>query len=252
MDSNVAEPYSGAFRKDSMWPSVPAHEALRHCRRFLVDLLTNQLPAGAAGPDAPDAPDVDVLGVVCHLTAASRLAESNLVGPPPPPVMARSEPNLVEVLVEWERSGVAVEDALRRTRGLTGSLLAMNLFTYELDIRRAMGVGDPAYHPALAMALDVAVSGAGAMVGLLGLPPVRFETPGSCWEVGEGEPEVTVWAAPLELYRCLIGRRPPGRIRSLRWSDDPEPWLQVFEWQPFRPSDIPVGRPRCGHVVYRV
>jgi len=115
-----------------------------------------------------------------------------------------------------------------------------------------MGVGDPAYHPALAMALDVAVSGAGAMVGLLGLPPVRFETPGSCWEVGEGEPEVTVWAAPLELYRCLIGRRPPGRIRSLRWSDDPEPWLQVFEWQPFRPSDIPVGRPRCRHVVYRV
>jgi hypothetical protein len=234
MDLNVAEPNPRAFRKSSTWPQVPPHEALRFCRQFLVDLLSRS-PA----PGAPPAGEhgVDVVDLVRHLTTNSRLAEANLTGPPPRLRKRLAGLDLKELLVEWERSGTVVERALRRSHGLAGSLLVTDVFTHELEIRRALGTAEPGCHPAMPTAFDVVIARIGATVGRLGMPALRFKTYGAWWVVGDGEPAVTVSTRPIELYDCLIGRSSPGQIRGLHWSDDPEPWLRVFSRVPLDPPE---------------
>lgn len=236
---DVAEPNTGAFRKNSSWPPVAPHAALRYCRRFLVDLLRSR-PDDFAVP-VSGRHGADVLSLVCHLTANSRQAEATLTGQPREQSARLRGLTLPELLAEWERSGLVVEHALLHAHGLTGSLLVTDLFTHELDIRRALGSAEPTCHPALPTAIDVAIGGAGAVVGRLGLPALCFETTGAAWVVGEGEPAVTVSAPPMELYNSLVGRRSLRQIRALRWSADPEPWLRVFAWGPFRPTDEPAG-----------
>jgi len=157
----VVEPNTGAFRKETSWPPVPPHVALRHSRRYLVELLNTHLPdypaTAPATPAEPAAPNgAEVLGLVRHLTANSLLAESNLTGRAPTSMAELSPLSLAELLAEWERSGAVVEEALRDARGLTGSLLVTDLFAHELDIRRTLGVDEPRCHPALDTALDVA------------------------------------------------------------------------------------------------
>src|SRR3954465_924859 len=71
---DVVEPNTGAFRKETSWPPVPPHVALRHSRRYLVELLNPHLPdypaTAPATPAEPAAPNgAEVLGLVRHLTA---------------------------------------------------------------------------------------------------------------------------------------------------------------------------------------
>jgi uncharacterized protein (TIGR03083 family) len=234
---DVTEPNTSAFRKNSTWPPVPPHTALRYCRRYLVDLLSSHPGDSEGTASARDG--VCVSGLIRHLTANSRLAEATLTGRAPARPAALRRLSLPELLSEWERSGTVVEHALHGARGLTGSLLVTDLFTHELEIRRALGLAEPTCHPALPTGIEVVIGGASAVVGRLGLPALRFETTGAAWVAGEGEPAVTVSATPMELYNSLIGRRSLCQIRALQWSADPEPWLRAFSWGPFRPPDEP-------------
>jgi len=251
----VVEPNTGAFRKETSWPPVPPHVALRHSRRYLVELLNTHLPdypsTAPATPAEPAAPNgAEVLGLVRHLTANSLLAESNLTGRAPTSMAELSPLSLAELLAEWERSGAVVEEALRDARGLTGSLLVTDLFAHELDIRRTLWVDEPRCHPALDTALDVAAGTAGATVAVLGLPTLRLETLGAAWEIGEAEPAATVWGPPLDLYSCLTGKRSVEQIRALKWTEDPEPWLRAFAGGLSCTSQTPQGRTPCGEPVY--
>ena len=213
---------------------VPVSAALRHCRRFLVDLISSW-PEDYALPVATATHSQDVFGLLRHLTENSRQAEATLGGRAarlPGPLAGLG---VADLLREWERSGAIVESALRGSRAPAGSVLLTDLLVHELDIRRALGSGEPDCHPAIPAALDVVVGGAGAVVSRLGLPAMRFETVGRSWVVGAGEPTVTVSASPVELFNSLTGRRSLRQIRALRWSADPEPRLRVFAWGPFRP-----------------
>lgn len=236
----MATPNSGAFRKTSTCEPVPVSAALRHCRRFLVDLVGGR-PEDRFRPVATTTHGPDVFHLLRHLTENSRLAEANLAGRPARLPHGLSALPVADLLREWERSGAAVEDALHGRRAPAGSVLLTDLLVHELDIRRAYGAQEPYCHPAVSMALDVVVGGAGAVLGRLGLPALRFETVGESWVVGEGEPEATVSAPPVELFNSLTGRRSLRQIRALRWSADPEPRLRVFAWGPFLPLPEPVG-----------
>jgi len=177
----------------------------------------------------------DVFALLCHLTRNSRQSEAVLAGHPPRLPGPLTGLSVGAVLDEWERSGTVVEAALRGRRPPAGSVLLTDLLAHELDIRRAVGAGEPECHPAIPAALDVVVNGAGAVVSRLRLPALRFETVGSSWVFGEGEPMATVSAPPMELFSSLTGRRSLRQIRELRWSADPEPRLRAFAWGPFRP-----------------
>lgn len=232
----MASTYSEAFR-DRTRCDLPVPQALRHCRRYLADLVGSRPENCARAVGTTHGRDV--FGLLCHLAENSRQAEAALGGRAARLDGPLAASSVADLLHEWERSGAIVERALRASRAPAGSVLLTDLLVHELDIRRALGVAEPDCHPAVATGLDVAVNGAGAVVSRLGLPAMRFQTAGTSWVVGRGEPATTVSAPPVELFNSLTGRRSLRQIRALRWSADPEPGLRAFAWGPFRPLPDP-------------
>ena len=233
----MAEPNLVAFHKTSTWPTVPHYVALNHSRRSLIRLLGDR--PDAAGLLVWACHGIDMLDLVRHLTANCHRAEAVLTGRlrTTPETARPDQLGLPELLEEWERSGSVVERALRTAHGQAGALLVMDSFTHELYARRTLGSPEPGCHPAMPASFDVVVGGAGAVVGRLALPAIRFVTDGATWIVGHGEPAVSVEAKPMDLYRSLVGQLTLREIRQLDWSADPEPWLRVFSWGPFFPPD---------------
>jgi uncharacterized protein (TIGR03083 family) len=202
----------------------------RHVRSNLVYVLASR--PDAARLSVPACPGWTVYDTVAHLVAACHLAERNLLGGR----RGRARGTLPELLAEWERSGARVEQGLRdSSSSRAGSVLVMDAYTHEYDIRYAVRSRLPAEHPAFRTAFDLAVGGFGLSVTLLGRPALRLETASSAWDVGDGDPAAVVFGTEHDLYRSLVGRRTLQQIRELAWTADPTTWLPAFTWGPFRP-----------------
>lgn len=141
---------------------------------------------------------------------------------------------------EWTRMGEQTERMLEAGGVRRGSLMVMDAFTHELDLRYAIGASLPADHPAYRRAFEVLLNGFSASVVAHNLPAVVIEVDGQEWRAGTGDPVATLSGDRYDVYRSLVGRRTHEQITRLGWSRDSHRWLPAFTWGPFTPPLTPV------------
>ncbi|MFD4657131.1 maleylpyruvate isomerase family mycothiol-dependent enzyme [Kitasatospora sp. NPDC058444] len=217
----------------SLWDRAPDHLAYRGARENITALL-GDLPAAADVP-VPACPGWTVLDVVGHLLEVCRTVAADAPGNLWEVPHADSADGLAGLLDEWERLDGRVERVLTETPQLRHTMLMMDAFTHEIDLRGALGAPVVPDHASYPSSLDLVVRGFSAAVRTLGLPALRIEAPGAEWQAGDGEPAAVVRGHRHDLLRSLTGRRSLGQIAELDWSAEPEAWLPAFTWGPFRP-----------------
>jgi uncharacterized protein (TIGR03083 family) len=226
----------------SAWQPVP-HYVAYHGTRERVSALIQARPDAVARP-VPACPGWTVGRLLIHLVENCRFAETNTATPELSgrPLILET-PGTADLLAEWARSAAVVEQEVARLPGpLAGSLLLMDAFTHEFDVRAALDLPFPHDHPAFPGAFEVALNGFSGAVLWRGLPTLRIETEDFSRTVGKGRPEAVVRGSRVEVYRSLVGRRTHYQIAALDWSEDPRQWLPAFAWGPFTPPAEPVER----------
>jgi uncharacterized protein (TIGR03083 family) len=212
---------------------VPNHECYRHVRESVVALLSEARQV--EDPIVPACPEWTLRGLVAHLVGVASMAIGRLSGFPPVQSTSSAGMGIPELLAIWERLGPEADQLLAESGGRSGSILVMDAFTHELDVRYAIGAALPDEHAAFANAFEVLANGFAAAVIDHGLPALRLSTGSTQWTVGTGEPAATVTASRYDLYRSLAGRRSHQQITAMDWDRDSHRWLPAFSWGPFLP-----------------
>jgi uncharacterized protein (TIGR03083 family) len=182
------------------------------------------------GLAVPHCPEWSITDLVQHLVENCRGVNAWVSGAGGPTLTAR---RIADLLAEWESLSGPV-DAYLSGQGSGGKIFVMDAFTHELDLRDSLGAPPPpADHPALPIAAEVVVQGLSSSLRGRGLPALRIETEHGQWTAGEGRPAATMAGSWHDVYLSLAGRRSGERIRALRWSADPVPFLPAFTWGPF-------------------
>ena len=213
-------------------------------------LRVGALVAGAGPPEVvgerpvPACPQWKVRDVVAHLAGVcDDILAGRLDGVATDPwtaaqVERRAGHPLDHIVAEWNELGARVEDTFGP--GGAPAQLVFDEVTHEQDLRGALSApgGDDS---AVAVALGFVVPGFGAIVAGAGLGALRVRAGDGDWDLGEGEPAATLTGTPLDVLRSLSGRRSGPRFAALDWGTaDPEPWLPLFTFGPFRPPSAPV------------
>ncbi|MBO1413351.1 maleylpyruvate isomerase family mycothiol-dependent enzyme [Streptomyces sp. FH025] len=214
------------------WERWPDHLAYRNSRENITE-LTGGRPEAANLP-IPACPGWTVLDAVGHLVAICRAVAADEPGNLWEVPHTRGA-TLDELLTEWAALDAPMAQVVTTAPQLRHTMMMMDAFTHELDIRRTLGAPVPADHPSYPSSLDLVVRGLANSVREHGLPALRIETPGGGWQAGDGEPAATVHGHRHDLLRSLTGRRTHRQISGLTWSAAPEPWLPAFTWGPFDP-----------------
>lgn len=217
---------------------VPNHESYAEVRRNVLGLLST--PRQVENPVVPACPEWTLRDLVTHLVGVAAATIGRLSGWPSAQPSSSSDMDIPELLATWDRLGAEADQLIAERGGRTGSILVMDAFTHELDIRYAIGAELPREHPAFAGAFEVLANGFAAAVEDHGLPSVCLSTGRTQWTVGEDTPTATVVANLYDLYRSLAGRRSHEQIAALEWSRDSHRWLPAFTWGPFTPPVVPV------------
>jgi uncharacterized protein (TIGR03083 family) len=144
------------------------------------------------------------------------------------------------LVAQWAGMGEPAERMLAARGERRGSIMVMDAFTHELDLRYALGAPLPADHPAFPRAFAVLLNGFATQVAAHELPAVSMAVDGHRWHAGPGDPVATLTGDRYDIYRSLAGRRTHEQITHLGWSRDSHRWLPAFTWGPFTPPTQPV------------
>jgi uncharacterized protein (TIGR03083 family) len=217
--------------------SVPNHVAYLNAVRNVTTLVADQ-----AVPDdlpVPSCPGWTVRDLVGHLVGICALATGRMPGWAEAGRFSAGM-GVDGLLEEWTTMAEQAERLLAVQGGRRGSVMVMDAFTHELDLRYAMGAELPAYHSAFAGAFEILLNGFSAEVTAHSLPAMLISLDGQQWRAGIGEPAATLSGDRYDIYRSLAGRRTPEQITRLGWSRDSHRWLPAFTWGPFTPPAVPV------------
>jgi uncharacterized protein (TIGR03083 family) len=211
--------------------------------RARVRSLAQGLAAADAAAPVPPCPEWTVHDVVSHVVgmsvalAAGDFPSGDVQAWIDGLVAARRTHTTDSVLAEWDASGDAV-DAFVAGMGAGAGRLVYDVVAHEHDIRLALG------RPGERDSSGVAAS-AVAMSDLLaadlercGLPAVRITSGGRTWDVGNGEPELSVELDPFELIRVFGSRRSEAQVRALPWRGDLDRYLPALTHLPLPRTDI--------------
>jgi uncharacterized protein (TIGR03083 family) len=217
--------------------AVPNHVAYRTA----IDNVTRLVADHPVADDLPipSCPEWTVRDLVAHLVgicalAIGRTSQWAEVG------RSSAAMGVGGLLEEWARMAGRAESALAACGGRRGSIMVLDAFTHELDLRYAAGAPLPPEHPAFSRAFEVLLNGFSTEVAAHDLPAVLIAVDGRQWKAGVGEPAATLSGDRYDIYRSLAGRRTHEQITRLRWSRDSHRWLPAFTWGPFHPPTQPV------------
>lgn len=220
-------------------PMEPNCVAYRKTVQSVTELLADY--PGTDDVPVPSCPEWTVRDLVGHLVGICSFAIGRQTGWAE--ASQSSAGHGVEGLVdEWNRMGEQAEQALQASGGRRGSLMVMDAFTHELDLRYALGAPLPADHAAYSRAFEVLLNGFANAVAAHDLPAVLVSVEGQEFQAGHGEPVATLSGDRWDIYRSLAGRRTLDQIAQLAWSRDSHRWLPAFNWGPFSPPLYPVEK----------
>lgn len=145
-------------------------------------------------------------------------------------VAARRDRPLSDILEEWERGAVRLPEVIGGWPQEFQALLVADAVVHELDVREALGQPGAVGSDSFAISLDVYLGQLAQRITASGLPALRVDVgPGEDDRVlGEGEPGARVEAHPLDLLRCLTGRRSRDQILTMRWDGEPDAYIDIF------------------------
>jgi len=245
-------------------------------RRRILDLVQD-LDAEAADAPVPACPGWSIHDVIAHVTGnCTSIITGEFADAAKPEwtaqqVEARKHMTLADVLAEWDATAPQIAAIIDDFPGRTGTQVLGDLTVHEHDLRGALGRPGARDTDAVSMATNFLVTtflDRGA--AMFGLGPLEVKTEDRNWIVGTGDPPVgevdqrAAWQsvvfstepesepdpppAPVahvgvgrfELFRAVSGRRSADQIRNFHWSVDPEPYLPMFDFDPFmlRPTDL--------------
>lgn len=212
----------------------PFGQAYAATRRSIVDLVKG-LGEDESQKKVPACPDWRVRDVVAHLTGiAVDATKGDLLGVGSAEwtqrqVDERKDMSLDEMIAEWEEAAAQIDGALEYFPKFAASLFVGDTLTHEHDIRLPLGRPGDRDAPAVALAVDGYVRWFGRRLKDREMPSVLVRAGGREWVAGKTDPSLEVEApTTFDLLRGLTGRRTRDEIASFRWSQDPEPYLDLF------------------------
>ena len=208
-------------------------------RERITELVLEDPPSAATSVQAT--PEWTVKDVVGHLTGVcADILAGNIAGVATDPwtaaqVDARRDRQLDEVLDEWATVAPQVE-AMAHLFGEAGEQWIADVVIHEHDVRGTLGKPGARHGPALDVAVDFVGRHLAATAASNGLSGLRITANDREWATDDGPAQATLVAEPFEFFRAAAGRRSLEQIRRLDWRGDPDPYLEAFEWGPFRPA----------------
>ncbi len=168
-------------------------------------------------------------------------------------VAPRNGAKLAHLLREWRDRAAQLELALRRGDGFADgaqvwvySAPVADLAVHLQDLREALGRPGDEDAPVTRLGFAVYRSWLGTRLIERGLPALLLTDGQRSWTVGEGDPQATLTAPRLELFRTISGRRGAARIRGYAWEGEPDPYLPVLAPYPLPDDDLAASRQRRG------
>jgi uncharacterized protein (TIGR03083 family) len=204
--------------------------------------LTRNLAAADLGREVPATPGWRVCDVAAHLAGvAADVLAGNMPGGSgeewtAAQVDGRRACTIADVLDEWAKSAVELEPKIAAAGPPMGFLVA-DVATHEHDVRGALRQAGFRDSAGVEAATQVMLGGVGRKLSAADLA-LRVRSGAQEWELGEGEPAVSVSAEPFELFRALSGRRSVTQVARWKWDGDPGPYLGLVSIFPLRATDL--------------
>ena len=210
-------------------------------RQRVADLAAGLSPEQLA-TTVPGTDEWTVRDVVCHLTGvAADVTTGNTEGAPGPAwtaaqVAARCDASVPDVIAEWEKVAGDLEPRIASAGTAMGFLVA-DVATHEQDLRGALRMPGFRDSAGVEAGTQVMVNRVGQKLTEAGLG-LRMHSGNQEWELGEGEPTVSVTVEPFELFRALAGRRSVRQVAQWKWDGDNGPYLGLVSIFPLRATDL--------------
>lgn len=215
--------------------------------RERVCALVGDLTEEQAGTRVPTCPQWAVSDVLAHLAGISAdILAGNIAGIATDEwtaaqVEARRGRTVAELVAEWSEAGPRVEELAVHFPAQVAAQWVMDVTSHEHDVRCALGRPGARDSEGVGVAVDFLVTkGLHSAISTAGLPAIEVRAGGQTWIAGEGEPEGVLEVSGFELLRALSGRRSAAQVRKLAWPVDPDRYLPVLEFGPFRFSEVDI------------
>jgi uncharacterized protein (TIGR03083 family) len=207
--------------------------------RERITQLVSDLDSERAERRVPACPEWAIKDVIAHLAGVcADILGGNLEGVATDPwtaaqVEARRDASLDDLLKDWARDAEQVEPLVPMFPGSAARQWVSDIASHEHDLRGALALAGARESASTRVAVQFMLDG--FVRYSIAAKPLVVKAGDQTW--GEASSEVTTLRGePFELMRAVSGRRSLDQIRRLDWSGDPEPWLDAFEWGPFRPA----------------